>query len=58
MAPSENGGSSAGVVAMLVIFVIIVIAALFLFGGRFVGEKKHVDVNISAPSALPRNRAC
>ncbi|HET6892607.1 MAG TPA: hypothetical protein VFH31_15995 [Pyrinomonadaceae bacterium] len=46
----NSGGASAGVVAVLVIFAIIVIAALFLFGGRFFGEKKNVDVNISAPS--------
>ena len=34
---------------------IIVIAALFLFGGRFFGEKKGVDVNISAPSKIIRD---
>jgi hypothetical protein len=45
----ENGSGSAGVVAVLVIFVIIVIAALFIFGGRFFGGNKNVDVNISAP---------
>ena len=50
MTKSESGGSSAGVVAVLVIFVIIVLAALFLFGGRLFGDKKSVDVNISAPS--------
>ena len=49
MAESESG-SSAGIVAILVIFVVIVLAALFMFGGRMFGEKKGVDVNISAPS--------
>jgi len=49
MAQSESG-SSAGIVAILVIFVVIVLAALFMFGGRLFGEKKGVDVNISAPS--------
>ena len=50
MANTESGGSSAGIVAVLVIFVIIVIVGLFVFGGRLFGEKKSVDVNISAPS--------
>ena len=49
MSESESSGS-AGVVAVLVIFVIIVLAALFMFGGRLFGEKKSVDVNISAPA--------
>ena len=47
---ASESGSSAGIVAILVIFVIIVLAALFMFGGRLFGEKKGVDVNISAPS--------
>lgn len=48
---ADNGGSgSTGVVAVLVIFVIIVIAALFIFGGRWFGGDKKVDVEISAPS--------
>lgn len=49
MAESQSG-SSAGIVAILVIFVILVLAALFVFGGRIFGERKGVDVNISAPS--------
>jgi hypothetical protein len=49
---ADNGGSgSTGVVAVLVIFVIIVVAALFVFGGRWFGGDKKVDVNISTPSA-------
>ena len=48
MAGTESG--KAGVVAVLVIFAIIVIAALLIFGGRLFGERKGVDVNISAPS--------
>ena len=46
----DNGSGSTGVVAVLVIFVIIVVAALFIFGGRFFGGNKNVDVNISAPA--------
>ena len=47
----DNGGSgSAGVVAVLVIFVIIVVAALFVFGGRFFGGNKQIDVNVGAPA--------
>ena len=48
---ADNGSGSTGVVAVLVIFVIIVVVALFLFGGRLLGGKKEVDVNISAPAA-------
>ena len=48
---ADNGGSgSTGIVAVLVIFVIIVVAALFVFGGRWFGQDKKIDVNISAPS--------
>jgi hypothetical protein len=46
----DNGSGSTGVVAVLVIFVIIVVAALFIFGGRFFGGNKNVDVNISTPA--------
>jgi hypothetical protein len=46
---SDSGGG-AGVVAILVIFVILLIVVLFMFGGRLFGEKKGVDVNITAPS--------
>ena len=45
-----DGGGSAGVVAVLVIFVVIVVAALVVFGGRFLGGNKKVDVNISTPA--------
>lgn len=47
---ADNGSGSTGVVAVLVIFVIIVIAALFVFGGRWLGGSKNVDVNIQAPA--------
>ena len=46
----DSGSGSAGVVAVLVIFVVIVVAALVVFGGRFIGGNKKVDVNISAPA--------
>jgi len=50
MVSNDRGGASAGVVAVLVIFVILIVAGLLIFGGRIFGEKKEVDVNISAPS--------
>jgi hypothetical protein len=46
---SDSRGG-AGVVAILVIFVILLIVVLFMFGGQLFGEKKGVDVNITAPS--------
>jgi len=46
----DGGSGNTGVVAVLVIFVIIIVAALFVFGGRFLGGDKKIDVNISAPS--------
>ena len=50
MTETKSAAGSAGVIAVLAIFVILVIVALFMFGGRLFGEKKGVDVNISAPS--------
>jgi hypothetical protein len=50
MADNGSSAASTGVVAILVIFVILIVAALFVFGGRFLGGNKKVDVNISAPS--------
>lgn len=47
---ADNGSGSTGVVAVLVIFVIIVVAALFVFGGRWFGGNKKVDVDINVPS--------
>jgi|RhiMethySRZTD1v2_1073278.scaffolds.fasta_scaffold33538_8 hypothetical protein len=47
---ADNGSGSTGVVAVLVIFVIIVVAALFVFGGRWFGGNKRVDVNIQTPA--------
>jgi hypothetical protein len=49
---ADNGSSTAstGIVAVLVIFVILVVAALFVFGGKFFGGNKRVDVNIGAPA--------
>jgi hypothetical protein len=46
----DSGSGSTGVVAVLVIFVIIVVAALVVFGGRFIGGTKKVDVNVSTPA--------
>jgi uncharacterized membrane protein len=46
----DGGGGSTGVVAVLVIFVIIVVVALFVFGGRWLGGDKKIDVNIQTPS--------
>jgi hypothetical protein len=50
---ADNGSGSTGVVAVLVIFVIIVVAALFVFGGRWLGGNKRVDVNIQTPAPNP-----
>ncbi|HEU0252236.1 MAG TPA: hypothetical protein VFR12_04335 [Pyrinomonadaceae bacterium] len=49
---ADNGSSAAntGVIAILVIFVILVIGALFVFGGRWFGGDKRIDVNIGTPS--------
>lgn len=49
---ADNGSSTAstGIVAVLVIFVILVIGALFVFGGRWFGGNKRIDVNIGSPS--------
>jgi len=50
MADNGSSAASTGVVAILVIFVILVIAALFVFGGRWFGGNKQIDVNIGAPA--------
>ena len=49
---ADNGSSTAstGIVAVLVIFVVLVIGALFVFGGRWFGGDKKIDVNIGSPS--------
>jgi len=49
---ADNGSSTAntGIIAVLVIFVILVVAALFVFGGRWFGGDKQIDVNIGTPS--------
>jgi hypothetical protein len=50
---ADNGGSSAastGIVAVLVIFVILIVGALFVFGGRWFGGNKKIDVNIGTPA--------
>jgi len=49
---ADNGSSTAstGIIAILVIFVILVVGALFVFGGRWFGGNKRIDVNIGTPS--------
>lgn len=49
---ADNGSSAAntGVIAILVIFVLLVVGALFVFGGRWFGGDKRIDVNIGTPS--------
>ena len=49
---ADNGSSTAstGILAILVIFVLLVIGALFIFGGRWFGQDKRIDVNIGTPS--------
>ncbi|HXM36310.1 MAG TPA: hypothetical protein VN920_14045 [Pyrinomonadaceae bacterium] len=46
----NGGGGSTGVLAILVIFLIVVVAGLIVFGGRFFGTTKRVDINITTPS--------
>ena len=46
----NSSAASTGIVAVLVIFVILVVAALFVFGGRWFGGDKRIDVNIGTPS--------
>jgi hypothetical protein len=50
MADNGSSAASTGVVAILVIFVILVVAALFVFGGRWFGSNKQIDVNIGTPA--------
>ena len=49
---ADNGSSTAstGILAILVIFVLLVVGALFMFGGRWFGGDKRIDVNIGTPS--------
>ena len=49
---ADNGSSTAstGIIAILVIFVILVVGALFVFGGRWFGGNKRIDVNIGTPA--------
>ena len=49
---ADNGSSTAstGIVAVLVIFVILIVGALFVFGGRWFGGNKRIDVNIGTPA--------
>ena len=50
MADNASSTASTGIIAVLVIFVILVVAALFVFGGRWFGSNKRIDVNIGTPS--------
>ena len=50
MAENSSSAASTGIVAVLVIFVILVVAALFVFGGRWFGGDKKIDVNIQTPA--------
>ena len=50
MADNTSSTASTGIIAVLVIFVILVVAALFVFGGRWFGGDKKIDVNIGTPS--------
>ena len=47
---ADEGGSSAGVVAVLVIFVILIVAVFFAWrGGLFGGRTTKVNVNVTTP---------
>ena len=48
MADNGSSAASTGIIAILVIFVILV-GALFVFGGRWFGGNKRIDVNIGTP---------
>ncbi len=50
MADDTSSTASTGIIAILVIFVILVVGALFVFGGRWFGGNKRIDVNIGTPS--------
>ena len=50
MADNASSTASTGIIAVLVIFVVLVVAALFVFGGRWFGGDKRIDVNIGTPS--------
>ena len=50
MGENSSRAASTGIVAVLVIFVILVVGALFVFGGRWFGGDKRIDVNIGTPS--------
>jgi len=50
MADNASSTASTGIIAVLVIFVILVVAALFVFGGRWFGSSKRIDVNIGTPA--------
>jgi hypothetical protein len=50
MADNGSSAASTGIIAILVIFVILVVGALFVFGGRWFGGDKKINVNIGAPS--------
>ena len=50
MAEDSSSAASTGIIAILVIFVILVVGALFVFGGRWFGGNKRIDVNIGTPS--------
>ena len=46
----SHSAASTGIIAVLVIFVILVVGALFVFGGRWFGGNKKIDVNIGTPA--------
>ena len=50
MADNASSTASTGIIAVLVIFVILVVGALFVFGGRWFGGNKRIDVNIGTPA--------
>ena len=50
MADDSSSAASTGIIAILVIFVILVVGALFVFGGRWFGGNKKIDVNIGTPA--------
>ena len=49
---ADEGGSSAGVVAVLVIFVIVIVLGFFAWrGGMFGGRSTRINVNVAVPKS-------
>jgi hypothetical protein len=52
MADNDNGGGSAGVVAIVAVFVLVILGILFVFRGRLLngGGTQKINVNVTTPA--------